>query len=976
MIEAKKISPSLSLILEKLGYIESDNLFFTNNIDTCSGLSFHYKKVLKEINPYAFYCIGNKPFVLFFENNNENETNITYKKIWNAQIPVAIFNNDTDIRIFNGNELFDKDHLKSLETITIDNCNENSNFSYWNITKTGFWSDFSEKYSAKKLNELMLENIEYVTDKLKNEYKINFATKLILRLIFIRFLIDRGVDIGYSGLSFDINTSKANLLNIASSKKNLYSLFSYLNNNFNGNLFDLNGENEGSQLPDGIFPMLNDFLSGNLEQRTGQSSLFPLYDFNIIPVELISNIFEVLLGKETQLNDKAFYTPHYLVDYILSETVDKYLLTNQTCKVLDPSCGSGIFLVDTFRRLIDNNCITNGCLVDDNKLINLLTDNIFGVDKNADAIDVAIFSLYLTILDYKDPKALNGFKLPNLLGVNLFVSDFFDNKKTKKLSNVKFDFILGNPPWGNVKTEMLNSFRQSKKYPQQNNEISRDFIIRVGEFSNSSTLCCLVLPSKILYNGQIPAVKFRKKLLEEYKIETIIELSSVRKLVFKNADAPAVIISFRKSDDALTNTIKHVSLKPNVFFKLFNIIVKEKNDTKFVKQSLLLNFDWAWKTLVFGTIYDFEIIKNLKTDFNNIHKLIKDKILISDTGISANDGDLKPCDQLVNQPYLNQNDNIEHFYIHNINNLPLFKKNKIHRPKPLDFFSPPFCLIRKGVDCKTYKMRASYTDKKFIYNSGIAAFKADNKNKDILLNLTGLLNSSFYAYLNLMIGSSIGIEREQRFLSEIKEFSYVFNQKIVEKVSEIIVRNNKNDREYISISSKIISELDELILSEFGLANNDFIDYALKIQIPEITNINSNYKLITANREVLKKYADIFTDYWINKLQKDVGTVKIKIYPNIKNKFTVFEMIIDHTISENMIEFIQRSDSIKEQFSQFMIHKTNDMFYDIKNVINFENNSFYIIKTNEAKNWHPAIARIDLSDVIESILVGSEVLPK
>ena len=88
---------------------------------------------------------------------------------------------------------------------------------------------------------------------------------------------------------------------------------------------------------------------------------------------------------------------------------------------------------------------------DDDLLKSLLTNNIYGIDINEEAIDVTIFSLYLTVLDYKDPKSLLTFTLPNLKGTNLFVCDFFDDEKLKGLKNCKFDFIIGNPTWGKVK---------------------------------------------------------------------------------------------------------------------------------------------------------------------------------------------------------------------------------------------------------------------------------------------------------------------------------------------------------------------------------------------------------------------------------------------------------------------------------------------------------------------------------------------
>lgn len=973
----KFVSDSTNLILKKMGYIDSENLFYLSKINDCKFLSFHNRKVLKELNPVAFYCIDNRPFVLFFESiEDSEEMKQICNKIWNSQTPVVIFNNDIEIKIYNGNAIGKKQELQLIENIQVDDCNENSNFSYWNVTKSGFWVDFAKEYSTQNLNELMLGNIEYITNKLKRDYKVSYATKLVLRLIFIRFLIDRGVDIGINGLTSDIDKSRENLLKIVENPKALYDLFNYLKHKFNGNLFDLDDENDSLNLPNKVFVNLKDFLSGELEQKTGQLALFPLYDFNIIPVELISNIYEIMLGKETQESDKAFYTPHYLVDYILTETVDRFLKNNETCRVLDPACGSGIFLVEAFRRIVNNSGDLSNYFLDDSKLIKLVTENIFGVDKNPDAIDVAIFSLYLTILDYKDPKALNGFKLPNLKNENLIVSDFFDDKKTKSLKDKEFDFVLGNPPWGNIKGGLHSEYQKVKKYPQQNNEISRSFIIKVGEFCNSSTLCCLVLPSKLLYNGQKPAVDFRKLILNNFEIQTVIELSSVRKLVFKNADAPAAIIAFRHNPNSMKNKIRHISLKPNVFFKLFNVIVREKNNIKFVPQRLLLEYDWAWKTLVFGTVWDFDIIKQLKKEHITIDGIIKNNnnSLISGVGIKDNLGEGKSAKHLIGKYVLNSDTSVNHFFI-NTSNVEVFNKEKIDRPKQdsMLLFKPPYCLTMTGVDCNNYKMKSAFSEDEFLYKTAIWGIKGANDDRNILLVLTGLLNSSFYAYLNLMLGSSIGIEREQRLIKEVKNFPYIYKEKIAVLVERIQKIKGNTEFGANNDAENEIKELDNIVLDVFKLSGNPFVDYALNVQILELTNLNNNIGINTATESDLKTYAKVFTDYWVEKLNKANRNIKIKIYPSIKNKFTVFEMLILDKPDSNLIEFVRNIDESKELFTRFMINKVNDMFFDIKNVINFEENSFFIIKTNEAKNWHPAMAHMDLTEVIDSILTEREV---
>ena len=147
----------------------------------------------------------------------------------------------------------------------------------------------------------------------------------MLRLIFIRFLIDRGVDLAHENFSGDIEHSKKELLKCLRNKSSTYNLFKYLKLKFNGNLFDLSNEIECPELTQDVFNMLTDFLSGTISMNDGQLSLFALYDFNIIPVELISNIYEILLGREARAKDNAFYTPNFLVEYILDKTTLGFL---------------------------------------------------------------------------------------------------------------------------------------------------------------------------------------------------------------------------------------------------------------------------------------------------------------------------------------------------------------------------------------------------------------------------------------------------------------------------------------------------------------------------------------------------------------------------------------------------------------------------------------------------------------------------
>ena len=278
----------IKTIIESLGYSDSNDFYYGETIsENLNEKIPSGNKILYELNPVAYYLIKDKPFILFFECYEKQISKELIKKIWNAQIPLAIVVFENRVEIFNGCAL-EKESLVLLESIkNIEAINKDTPFSYWKVSDASFWKNYIKKLSKAKLDSILLENIKVATNKIKESACEPFAVKLVLRLLFIRFLIDRGVDLNYSGLRGDVKNAQDHLLRLIKEKKTLYALFAYLKKQFNGNLFEVYEEKSTSEidlLDDEILKILYDLLSGNLVLSSGQHSLFPMYDFNIIPV--------------------------------------------------------------------------------------------------------------------------------------------------------------------------------------------------------------------------------------------------------------------------------------------------------------------------------------------------------------------------------------------------------------------------------------------------------------------------------------------------------------------------------------------------------------------------------------------------------------------------------------------------------------------------------------------------------------------
>jgi len=442
-----------------------------------------------------FFVEAKAPWVRLIDNPDKDAIFQAkrYAYSTNGKAPIIILTDFHEFRVFNAlqkpvYENLNQGVLKEFDFHYPDYINK-WDFIYENFSKEAVLAGSLEKLrgkiskSTKTLDAEFLEEIikwrEHLAKNIavRNESltvdEINEAVQRILdRLIFIRNLEDREI-IGENTL-LDITKKKENLYH------ELLPLFFNLNVNYNGLLFKPHFSEKLT-------------LDDKVLNETIQDMCYPKspFQFDVIEPEILGRIYEKFLGSKIRLTDShrakveekeevrhaggVYYTPQFIVDYIVKETVGKKLTQSDTgrtsthstgsvqaplsdrlwgispeevakIKILDPACGSGSFLLGAYHYLLEYHRKFYSDIVGaghakslrkykDDFFINpegevkltikkkgeILVNNIYGVDIDREATEVAILSLYLKLLEHgiEDDQGwlfMKGKVLPDMTG--------------------------------------------------------------------------------------------------------------------------------------------------------------------------------------------------------------------------------------------------------------------------------------------------------------------------------------------------------------------------------------------------------------------------------------------------------------------------------------------------------------------------------------------------------------------------------
>lgn len=446
---------------------------------------------------------------------------------WSAKLPVSIITDFEEFAVYDCIKKpnpTDKASVARIKYLTFKDYLNEFDFLWDTFSKEkvlkGSFDKFVQGTTNKKgtatVDREFLESLDKwrtylatsisLQNKLLDEDEINFAVQQTIdRIIFLRIAEDRSIE-PYGNLRTAVKQGDL--------YQNLITLFREADQKYNSGLFDFGKDRitEGLKVDNKVI-------------RTIVNELYypeSPYEFSVLSVEILGSAYEQFLGKTISIDKShharieekpevrkaggVYYTPQYIVEYIVQNTVGKLIEGKSPEEVsklrfVDPACGSGSFLIGAYQYLLEwhknyytanpsknrkNPPLTPDGLLSTAEKKRILLNNIYGVDIDVNAVEVTKLSLLLKCMEGETQASIsqqlsmfNERVLPTLdnnikSGNSLIDLDFYDTqldfgeeKKVRPFSwkkafpevfaNGGFDAVIGNPPY--VRQELLGEFK-------------------------------------------------------------------------------------------------------------------------------------------------------------------------------------------------------------------------------------------------------------------------------------------------------------------------------------------------------------------------------------------------------------------------------------------------------------------------------------------------------------------------------------
>jgi hypothetical protein len=579
-------------------------------------------------------------------------------------------------------------------------------------------------------------------------------------------------------------------------------------------------------------------------------------------------------------------------------------------RILDPCCGSGIFLVEAFRRIVRHRVYQNqGQRLSWQELREILKNQIAGIEINSEAIRITAFSLYLALLNYQEPRNIlsqikRGEKLPfliyqanglsednhfnNLVCDNAFqeFSNSEDLILSRNFSSQCADVVVGNPPWGSPKTKDKKGTKdlnialqwcQERDYPVGDKERSQAFIWRVFDFLKDNGWSALVVSTGIFFKTHDKSKEFRQKWLNSVLLKEVVNFAHVRDIFFKSGNknqssasiSPFASIIFQKVNQTeLTlkdQVVTYWSAKKTAMIKNVQAVILSVMDRRGIRQSELFYNDSLWKIYYWGNHQDAGLIQGI-----TLAPALKELHDPNNSGQGFTTGSAYSAPQWLSEY---QNLPIPKFQRYSSIQKDWFTSSpkKVHRIANESLFYGERLLIKHGISQASRKkgeIIARLESENFSFTNSVNCIKLHDAEEWKYKIILGTLWSSLSRYYFFLTSSKWGIWHDGIYKDEYLSLPIIFpkDQGIREKVIDIVEQlQNCNPIKYsIEHPEEKTPEKIEAQLTE--------LEYQLDEAIFDV------YDLTIAERDLIRDMCDVGIEFYYNHINSK-AVKPVESYP-------------------------------------------------------------------------------------------------
>lgn len=799
-------------LLEVLGYDQSPHFLQGNKLNSVPGYSHIFRRAMELCSLSGVYVLREPvrnsrtiiPSVYICDATSAEHADTIHKNVWNQNIvPFLVISTPQVIRLYSGFRYAEAATPSVSRTaadgildaaIEFNQVAERLRCFHASAIDNGtLWREMGSTITPEsRLDWQLLDNLKVLDRKLQEDGASKTkAHALIGKYVYIRYLRDRNIISDRKLQQWGLNIEDVFGRNAKIDA--LQELVTQLEGWLNGSIFPLKLDATSAKDAKYLRMVASTFKG---DEPNGQMHLnFRAYDFSYIPIETLSVIYEQFLHSTGTGKDVgAYYTPLPVVNFMLEELDDRQPLSDGM-KVLDPACGSGAFLVQCYRRLIERDIGDQGIFPQPERLRDLLTMNIYGMDQDSDACAVAELSLILTLLDYVNPpdlqdKANENFKLPSLRGTNVFNINFFASTMPWEESEEppQFQWIVGNPPWKEVDVKTMKPHEKpavrwmkanKKTFPVGRLQLAEAFAWKCTSHAHPDCLFALLLPATTLFKTD--AHRFRREFFGRLDVWCVVNFANLRHILFRDADQPAAAFFYSAVMDLKRNFSSNqtvVTYSPMLANQaagrysetgpakeMWAIIVNSGEIQHVPLSEAATGGGLPWKLAMWGTARDRRLIHVLSKAHPSLNEFIKSHGLYRSQGVQlrrkTSDESLEFVEELIGKQKLDVKQLRGYRYVFTLPSqaLSIIGSDDAYvregRTNPVPACRPPHLIVSAA---GTFSI---FSNEFVVHPHPHIAISGTEEQTTLLKALSLFLSSTFATYYKFLATPLWGVERDR-----------------------------------------------------------------------------------------------------------------------------------------------------------------------------------------------------------------------